>query len=121
MSVNWPTALPSVNLTGWKYTKQSAVLKSEMEIGPPKRRKRATSHWAVLTGTLDLTQAQFEAFTAFVETDLKGGIEYINWPDFISGNTKLAALSVDSKGELYTVTQTSENTFRVQLKLEIQG
>lgn len=121
MSVNWPAALPSVNLTGWKYQRKSSILKSDMEIGPPKRRKRSTSHWAVLTGTLDLTQAQFEAFAAFVETDLKGGIEYINWPDFISGTTKPAALSVDSKGELYTVTQTSENTFRVQLKLEIQA
>ncbi len=119
MSVSWPGSLPSVELTGWNYQKKSGVIKSEMEVGPPKRRRRTTAQMAILSGKLLLSASQVETFRQFVETDLKGGMEVILWPEFIEGQQKEVVLSLDTNGDLYSVTQTSESTFEVRLKLEV--
>ncbi len=120
MAETWPAALPSMNLTGWKYSRASSILKSEMEIGPPKRRRRTTAQLAKVSGTLTLSAPQFEIFRNFVETDLNGGIEEIIWPEFIEGVQKNVVLDIDTNGDLYSVTQTGRGTFEVKLSLEIK-
>jgi len=116
---NWPEALPSFLLRDWSYGKQTSILKSDMEIGPPKRRKRTTAEGGSLTGSIEIDQQQFEVFKTFVESTLSGGINSFLWPDFISGTPKEVVLSIDTKGVLYSVSQTGENTFKIKLKLEV--
>ena len=119
-AIDWPATLPSFPLKSWSYLKKSSVIKSEMEIGPPKRRNRSTLSRPEVSGSLELDGAQLETFISFIEDDLGNGILPFNWPEFMSGIQKEVVLSVDTNGTLYTINQTGRDNYKVKLTLEIQ-
>ncbi len=119
MSEVWPDSLPGFILKSWSYKKKSSILKSEMEVGPPKRRRRTTAEMSVCNGTLELTAAQFEIFREFLEVNLYGGIKPFMWPDFIAGEPREVRLSIDTGGDLYSVKQSGKNSFKVSMTVEV--
>ncbi len=119
MSVPWPDSLPSFDLTGWFYSRKSGIIKSEMEIGPPKRRRRTTAQMAKVSGTLSLSAAQVQTLRNFIDVELHGGIKEILWPEFVEGKPKRVVLSIDTNGDLYQITQVDDDTFKVRLTFEV--
>jgi hypothetical protein len=70
----WPSSVPfKPVLSSYQEQKQSQVLRSDMDIGPPKSRRRFTA--AAVTVQLEWlwTVAQLSDFETFFETDLEGG------------------------------------------------
>lgn len=73
-TIPWPTSLPSGVLEGTdKQTGEDNLLRSQMDIGPAKTRRRTTAGTGSLEGTLFLTQAQFDTFMQFWRSTLRSG------------------------------------------------
>jgi hypothetical protein len=70
----WPNTVPySPVMASYQEQKQSQVLRSDMDTGAAKTRRRFTA--AVVTVQVEWlwTETQFATFEAFFETDLEGG------------------------------------------------
>lgn len=118
-TINWPASLPSFLVKDWNYKKKSSIIKSEMETGQPKRRRRTTSELAYPSGTLEVSSTQLSTFIDFVENTLAGGVLSFNWPEFITGSSKEVVLNIGTGEDLYSVKQVGENSYSLKLSLEV--
>lgn len=94
------------------------MLKTDMEVGPPKRRLRSTTPLTKLSGTLELDETQFGTFRTFIETTLVYGTLSFNFPDYINSTTMEVVLDINTGGDLYGITQSGNHTYKIDLKLE---
>lgn len=113
MAAAWPATLPTGFLTGFTGRQRAAIVRSEMDVGLPKLRRRATYAWDELDGELFCTRAQVEALRLFYRETLAGGTQrfVLNSPidlrtyegrfreppevSFVGGNYFRARLSLD--------------------------
>jgi len=71
---NWPTSLPSlVNSESFSMDIGDTLIKTDMDIGPSKVRRRSTRSVDNYTITMDLNQSQVLALKTFFSTTLNGG------------------------------------------------
>lgn len=76
----WPGTLPQLVLTrGFSETAPWAVLRTDMDTGPAKTRRRSTAAPRPLSAQIKVTKAQVAVFDAFLETDLAGGALAFDW------------------------------------------
>ena len=61
---SWPSEL-KINQTGYKDKPPNRVIKSSMDVGPGKIRRRSSNAIRPVSFTLNLTQAQYEILDAF--------------------------------------------------------
>jgi hypothetical protein len=74
MAQAWPAQLQQcLSEQNFGIQKGSTVLRSDMDIGPQKVRRRFTKGVDTLTGSIYLTAEEYEIFEAFYETTLAGG------------------------------------------------
>ncbi len=116
----WPEKLPSVQASGWSYTQKTHMVVSEMEMGPPKRRHRGSKSYALLKGTLLLSLGELNTFIQFVEQDIDFGTTPFLWPDFMTGEQRVARLSIQKDGDLYSVSEKKRGEFTINLELELE-
>lgn len=79
----WPATLQDIlNEASFSYNKGSTVIVSEMEVGPPKKRRRATKSVDTFSCSITVTSAQFVTFQNYFDTTLAGGTIpfYFNHP-----------------------------------------
>ncbi len=114
----WPDGLPSFSLTSWNWKRGASIIESEMELGPSKRRRRSTVSPDSVSGTLHLTASQIIVFRNFVDNDLGGGVLPFVWHDFVAGTNRTARIKLQ-KDSAYTIKQTGEKDFHVQMTLEL--
>jgi len=81
MSVpTWHADLPQeLFLAGYAGTFPAVTIKSEMDAGPAKVRRRFTAGIETHAGTMIMTAAQFATFTTFYNTTILGGSLRFNW------------------------------------------
>lgn len=74
MAVAWPSSLPS-RFTQGSYSESDTenVLRSEMDVGPAKTRKRATTAPVRVTGSVILTKAQLKTWRFYYQNILQYG------------------------------------------------
>lgn len=76
----WPLTLPQFVLRdGFQEQAQKNVIKSEMDAGPPKRRRRFTKPLRTLQVRVHLTIAQSELLDEFFQQTLQGGSLPFDW------------------------------------------
>lgn len=76
----WPATLPQRPLAdGFEETGRDGVLRTRMDAGPPKTRRRTTAGSSRMRCTFRLTTAQRATFVTFVESDLAGGALAYDW------------------------------------------
>lgn len=76
----WPTTLPQeFPEDGFNLVLADNVIRSSMDIGPAKIRRRTTSNVTKLTGTLILDTTQLTAFETFYITTISYGSVYFTW------------------------------------------
>src|SRR5262245_1456135 len=74
MAASWPLSLPTGFLAGTdKQTGEDNLLRSQMDIGPAKVRRRTTAGAGSLEGTLYLDQSQFDTFMQFWRQTTRSG------------------------------------------------
>ena len=76
----WPASLPQlVAVEGYEESPPETALRTEMEAGPAKLRRRFTAGVRPLSVLLDLDAAQVETLDGFFVTDLAGGSLRFDW------------------------------------------
>lgn len=74
MAVTYPSSLPTNFQTqGYKETGADNQLRSNMDVGPAKVRRRTTTQVRTIVGSFFLTPAQYATFKTFYETDTAYG------------------------------------------------
>ena len=75
MSVpNWPSTLPTELLQrGYSHEMPDVLLRTSVEVGPAKVRRRATAAVQNVSGRMLLTEVQLGTLRTFYDTTLKGG------------------------------------------------
>lgn len=76
----WPNTLPQLVMTsGYQEAYPWAVLRTEMDAGPAKVRRRSTAAPRPITAQIRCSSAQLADFESFVATDLAGGALAFTW------------------------------------------
>lgn len=78
---SWPASLPQRLMLPVTVTPRSAVVRTEMDVGPPKQRLRSTLVWKDVVGHMVLTGAQKAAFDAWWQNDIAQGALAFTWVD----------------------------------------
>lgn len=85
----WPTSLPQVvNKSGFNYKPGDTTIRSEMEVGPDKIRRRSTRPVDTMSLTMNVTQAQYTTLYTFWDVDLNGGVNQFVFNHPITGVAK---------------------------------
>ncbi len=76
----WPASLPQdFNIEGFEEVFPQLTLRTEMDAGPAKLRRRATSGVRSFKTTLSMTQAQVIALDVFYVTTVSSGSLAFDW------------------------------------------
>lgn len=70
----WPSTLPAPFLSSLQETPPNNVIRSSMDVGPAKVRRRTTANVRNLSFNLMLTPAQVEILDEFYLDDVSGGV-----------------------------------------------
>ncbi len=74
MAVAWPSTLQDlINEQGFALNKGETVLRSDVDVGPNKVRRRFTRPIDTMSGVINLTSVQYEDFEFFFDTETNGG------------------------------------------------
>ncbi len=69
----WPTSLPAFDAQGFQESAPDNLLRTQMDAGPDKVRRRYTAAARGLQGTILLDETQYATFKTFHGTDLADG------------------------------------------------
>ena len=121
----WPLTLPQVPIiSGYTESMPSNLLRSEMETGPAKVRRRGNAKPITIKAPYILSTEQMEFLDTFVYETIGGGAVCFDWPRprFYSGDTRyVRARLVPASDSLYDRTTVDGTTdfWSVTLTLEI--
>lgn len=74
MAVNWPIALPDCPQT-WREVDISQLIRSDVDVGVSKVRRRYTRERSRISTSLTLVKADYNEFKQFYNVTLKDGLE----------------------------------------------
>lgn len=115
MNPVWPVELQKyINTDSFNYAYGSTVLRSEMDLGPAKVRRRATKSVDMIDGAIDLPMVDFTIFDYFFRTQVNGGARVF---DFAHPITR-ATIQVRFKTEPQ-IKAKGGTTFVVSMSLEV--
>ena len=76
----WPPSIPQDFLVnGYRERPPKNTIRTQMDAGPDKVRRRATTKPRTISGVIELTRAQVETLDAFFRTDLEDGALRFDW------------------------------------------
>ena len=85
---SWPATLPQEFVEdSFEETMQSLIISTDMEVGPPKTRKRLTANFTPIKGSIIVTKAQRAIFLTFFHSTIAGGALKFTWKHPITGST----------------------------------
>lgn len=79
MSVVWPPGLPDLQPEGLSVERQNTTLRTQMDAGPEKVRRRFSAAAKTLRIPMMLSGAQLAIFRTFYETTLSEGVTQFQW------------------------------------------
>ena len=86
----WPTTLQQyVNTDSFSYQKGSTTLKSDVDVGPSKIRRRFTKSVDTMSASIWLTADEYTTFETFYNTEVAGGATAFNFNHPITNATLL--------------------------------
>lgn len=89
MAETWPTALQSkLNEASFSFEIGDTLLRTQNQMGPAKVRRLMTKSVDVLSGSIDLTVAEYSTFFYFFDTTLNGGVKTFNFNHPITGSAE---------------------------------
>jgi hypothetical protein len=81
MPETWPATLPTkFNETDYTESVANNLLRSQMDYGPAKVRRRTSSNPKPVSGSMQMTNEQLEDLITFVETTTLGGALAFTFP-----------------------------------------
>lgn len=86
----FPTG-PKLTASGYRYSRQSNVIRTDMEGGPTKQALMSSIDYLAFPVTYLFTKAEFIAFQTFVKTTINT-VEWFDWVEPVSGATLQARI-----------------------------
>lgn len=78
----WPLTLPqSPLLEGYRETPHDSTIRSPMDVGPSKFRRRSTVEGADIATAFVLTSSQVADLDTFYDSTLSRGVDAFDWTD----------------------------------------
>lgn len=118
----WPATLPqSFEPGGWNYAPQSGVIRTQMDTGYPKVRKRFTAFTNEHSGTMIMSKTLYEGdFLTFFETTIAHGSLSFDFPNqFDDGATTVEVRwYIEGGSRPYSIKQRSPETVEISFALE---
>lgn len=112
----WPVTLPEYVLqSGYREDKQDQALRSPMDGGSTKTRRRFTARFDTIDVRMRMSNEQVTLFETFYETTLKGGTLNFDWLH----PRRRTAKTMQIVGKVTTVPADGDN-FDVAFKVEIK-
>ena len=112
----WPATLPqSLSRRGYEEAEGDNVIRTTVDIGPQKRRRRFTAVVRPLRGTMVFTNTQLETFRTFFSTDVFDGALGFTFPDQRGTGTVIVVFA-----EPPSWANVGGDNYRIALNLEIQ-
>jgi len=112
-NITWPEALPAtLLLEGLSKQPQSNVIRTAMDAGPKKARRRYTARAVNVSGRQVMSPGELAVFEQFYHTVLADGVHRFNFTDPVSLDTGEFRFTED-----YTAAAV-EGFFEVQMSLE---
>lgn len=113
----WEATLPTELLTqGYEETTPEVSIKSNMDTGPAKVRRRVTAAVRPVKGSIIVTATQLGTFKTFYNTTLLGGTLRFSWKDPADGTTAVEMRFTETPK--WTVTDDPE-LYQINMSLEI--
>lgn len=99
MSASWPSSLPMPTLDGYSIKPKSRTVRTDMESGPARVRRRFRRVPTVIQVAYIFDQAEFQTFEYWFENTLNGGAEWFAGPAANgAGITTVQCRFIDSEG-----------------------
>lgn len=86
----WPSTLPGLEL-GAELSQQESFIRSPMDTGPTKQRRRFTATSRYLSGTMLLTKTQYETLDTFYKDTISYGSDAFDYTDPVDNSTTVSA------------------------------
>jgi hypothetical protein len=109
MPSSWPATLPQkIEASGYAETDNTVLVRSSMDVGPAKVRRRTTAKVTNITGSISCTKTQVATLQTFYDTTLEGGALEFTWTHPRTGASTdfrfVAPPSIGGLGpDLYTI------------------
>lgn len=105
----WPTSLPDNFLaSAYSESPPDNTIRTKMDVGPPKMRRRGTAAARPIRGTLLMTDAQLATFDTFYDSTLDSGADRFDWTHPRSGSSVefrfVSPPSYSARGRRWVVT-----------------
>ena len=101
----WPTGIPDTfESSGFAYDSDSGVIRSDMDSGPAKVRRRFTSTPKNMKGTIIMTRAQFQLWEIWFEDVIYHGSLSFTMTDPVNTGTMTVRLVTGSSSKPYSWT-----------------
>ena len=84
---SWPATLPDWSWEGLEEQPPDVAVRTEMDAGPPKVRRRHTTNARPFTGRVVLIKTEVATFDEFYVTTLKGGTLRFDYTNPRTGDT----------------------------------
>jgi len=112
----WPATLPQVIWAeGFGESPADVLLRTSMDVGPAKVRRRSTAGVRPVTGKLKVTSAELDTFLVFYVTTLLNGSLRFSWTEPRDGTTPVEMRFA----ELPEISAIEPGIYETGLKLEI--
>lgn len=89
MSIVWPPELPQEQFGEISVKPRRGFIETEMDVGPPKRRRRTQVSRVPTKLQMELRGSQLALFEEFYNETLAGGTLGFEWQSVVSDATKL--------------------------------
>lgn len=116
----WPGTLPQNQFIGLTEVDVDAVLRTQMDSGPPSRRNRFAASMRFVRTPIILTGSQKQTFDTFFRTTLKNGSLAFDWEDPTTDATVSFAFRGPPQWGLVTGGDVNSRKWSAILNLEIQ-
>lgn len=111
----WPAGLPQkLNQAGFSNSLADNVIRSEMDVGPDKKRRRDVSAPEPVKGSMYVTESEYSLLKTFHDTTLGGGSLPFDWVHPITG----ASVEMTFKSPP-TISSKSGDVYMATLDLEV--
>lgn len=119
MTISWPSSLPAASLSGYQFGPDSTTIKTDMDSGPPRVRRRYTSANTAIQASWTFDQLQMAIFEAWWVQQAQSGAAWF----LIDLRNGLGRQSMEARvpSGTYTAEFAGKGMWRVTAQLEVRN
>lgn len=118
MSIAWPSSLPVPALSGYQFSADATTIKTDMDSGPPRVRRRYTSANTAVTASWLLNDLQLAIFEAWFVQQVQSGAAWFSVP--LRNGLGRQTMTARIPSGTYTAVVADKGRWRLSAQLEVR-